>query len=63
MAVNVRIGGLLRCCIETLLARDDRRPVEGDVQDCTVGRGCKTRTRFRDGAWEWDTSHSDGPTA
>jgi len=46
----LRIGGVMRCCLETL----NTTPVienEGDVLPC---RYCKSQLRVRDGAWEWD---------
>jgi len=46
----LRIGGVMRCCIETL----NTTPVsenDGDVLPC---RYCKSQLRVRDGAWEWD---------
>lgn len=46
----LRIGGVMRCCIETL----DTTPVienEGDVLPCKY---CSSSLRVRDGAWEWN---------
>ncbi len=46
----VRIGGLFRCCLETL----DTTPVieeEGTILQCKY---CKGSLRIREGAWEWN---------
>ena len=45
----IRTGGLMRCCIKTLVEREEPG-TEGDVQAC---RWCTESSRFRDGAWEW----------
>lgn len=47
----IRIGGLFRCCIESI--RDGQPGVEGEIRGCTVGRGCGEHVVFRDGVWEW----------
>jgi hypothetical protein len=49
----LRIGGVMRCCVETL----NTTPVvenEGDVLPC---RYCSSRLRVRDEAWEWDDEY------
>jgi hypothetical protein len=46
----LRIGGVMRCCIETL----NTTPVtenEGDILPC---KWCSSSLRVRDGAWEWN---------
>ena len=51
--VRVRVGGLMRCCLETLTAETTaatEAPKEGDYLRC---RYCSGRMRFRDSAWEW----------
>lgn len=51
---KLRIGGLLRCCTQSLadaMAEATEEPKEGDHVDC---KWCKGEgMRFRDGAWEW----------
>ncbi len=51
----LRIGGVFRCCIETL----DTTPVlenEGAILPCKY---CKSSLRVRDGAWEWNDVDED----
>lgn len=49
---RVRTGGLMRCCIETVVqhAQLGTPPKEGDTLTC---RSCQEPLRYRDGAWEW----------
>ena len=49
MRDKVRIGGLYRCCLETL---EESNPfgIEGDEISCVY---CGDYMRFNDGAWEW----------
>lgn len=47
---KIRIGGLMRCCLETLDERTEPG-AEGDEQACKY---CSHSARFRDGAWEWN---------
>lgn len=49
---RVRIGGLMRCCIATLLELPEcLDPVEGAEVSCKY---CSAgRMIFRDSAWEW----------
>lgn len=46
----VRIGGLMRCCTETLRV-DAGWAKEGQVLACLY---CSHSMRLRDGAWEWN---------
>ena len=46
--VPINIGGLLRCCIESL--ESDERTEEGAVHVCKY---CKTAIKIVDGAWSW----------
>ena len=46
----LRIGGVMRCCIETLDTTPMTTEDEGTVLPC---RWCKSSLRVRDGAWEW----------
>jgi hypothetical protein len=46
----VRIGGLMRCCLETI-REYDKPGVEGDIVNCKY---CSSSMRFRDGVWEWN---------
>lgn len=53
---QVRIGGLLRCCVETI---NDLYPdgpaqigVEGQTLQCKYHQDEVPPIRFRDGAWE-----------
>jgi hypothetical protein len=47
---QLRIGGVMRCCIATL--NDYEGPdEEGTVVPC---RHCSSSVIFRDGAWEWN---------
>lgn len=60
MSDKIRIGGLMRCCIETIrelyAADPGHQANDGDMLEC---QWHETRMRFRDGAWEWD-KHPDG---
>jgi len=58
---KIKIGGLLRCCIETI---DDlyaqgpgHRAAEGDVLPCKY---CSHSVTFRSGAWEWNRAWKEG---
>ena len=50
---NLRIGGVMRCCSETLLIIPDNELVEkeGTILPCKY---CSSSLIFRDGAWEWN---------
>jgi len=51
---KVEIGGLFRCCIETLsIMEQNHFPVEGDIIKCPI---CKDELIFTDGAWEWNST-------
>ena len=45
------IGGVLRCCAETLDTTSDLEEKEGDVLPC---RWCKGSLIVRDGVWRWN---------
>ena len=47
----LRIGGVMRCCIETLNTTPLESEAEGTVLPC---RWCKSSLRVRNGAWEWN---------
>lgn len=47
-SVSIRIGGLMRCCIETVRAVGAGR--EGETVEC---EHCAHRMVWHDGAWEW----------
>ena len=49
----IRIGGVMRCCAETLSEREAPGR-DGDVLPC---RYCSSRLIFRSGAWEWDDGY------
>lgn len=56
---RVRIGGLMRCCIETIGDLYPGGPAmlaaEGQRLQCKYAPdNPEHRMRFRDGAWEWD---------
>ncbi len=56
---GVRIGGLMRCCTDTLWGHYPAGPariaVEGQKLQCKHAPGNPDHVmRFRDGAWEWD---------
>lgn len=55
-SVRYRIGGLMRCCTETvhLDLHAAGTPAEGDKLQCRYSDSDLHRMRFRDGAWEWD---------
>lgn len=46
----IRIGGLMRCCTETIRAYEGPQD-EGTVLAC---RYCSETSIVRDGAWEWN---------
>lgn len=47
----VRIGGLFRCCVQSI--REGQAGTDGEIRGCTVGKGCDSHVIFRHGAWEW----------
>jgi len=56
---GVRIGGLMRCCIESVGDLYPNGPariaVEGQTLQCKYAPDSDLhRMIFRDGAWEWD---------
>lgn len=54
--VQVRHGGLMRCCLATLdeaMAARDVMPVEGETMPCKY-HAENGGMIFRDGAWEWN---------
>lgn len=53
-AAIFRPGGLLRCCIQAILAAD-RRGAEGDRLACPE---CGAEAVWRDGAWEWSAAEA-----
>ena len=51
----IRQGGLMRCCIQTIVDFD----TDGMVPEENTSMGCKwcdSSVIYRDGAWEWDRS-------
>ena len=55
MIYNVRIGGLMRCCIDTLDTHDNLPTIPGDTLCCKHGcnNGKPTLLLAEDGVWEW----------
>lgn len=55
---HVRIGGLMRCCRESISDLYPEGPGlvarEGQELQCKFSESKNHRMRFRDGAWEWD---------
>ena len=48
----IKEGGLLRCCIETLIKTElDSVPEEGDTIQCLH---CKDFVTMHKGFWQWD---------
>lgn len=49
---TVHIGGLLRCCVETVfqLPDDGPEPKDGDVLGC---KWCRAKMKRSDGSWRW----------
>lgn len=47
----IKIGGLMRCCIDTLDSAVLKSEEEGTVLEC---RHCKGSMRVRNGKWEWN---------
>ncbi len=58
---EVRIGGLMRCCLSTLedfMARAKEQPKEGDTLLCRYH--CNNGGMiFRNGAWEWNRPETE----
>lgn len=52
---GLRIGGVMRCCAETLNTTQVRE-VAGEVLKCKY---CSSSLIFRDGAWEWNREPND----
>lgn len=46
----IRIGGLMRCCLETYYTAKLKTEKEGAVLHCKY---CANSMRVSDGAWEW----------
>lgn len=64
VVVQVMIGGLMRCCMQTLdeeMRPKAEMPNEGDKLKC---RYCSNRMIFSKNAWGWDrdATESVGPT-
>lgn len=61
MTDQVRTGGLMRCCLETLgdlyNASPERRAAEGEELAC---RRCGTVMAFREGCWQRDLPWRQG---
>lgn len=52
---RLRIGGVLRCCAETLNETVfESPPKEGDTLHCKYHTDEISSLIFRDGAWEWN---------
>lgn len=51
----MRIGGLLRCCIQTLNMRQPDDEADGATLECDY---CDSRMIVRAGAWEWAAPES-----
>lgn len=47
----LRIGGVMRCCIQTLNDTPLRSENEGEILKCVY---CSNSLRVRAGAWEWN---------
>lgn len=55
---KLRSGGVMRCCIKTLEdALADGSLVDGKQGDLLPCKYCRSRLRFTDGAWEWDSEY------
>lgn len=50
---ELRIGGVMRCCSETLFRYQENNGIEdeGTVLPC---KWCRSSLIVRDGAWEWN---------
>ncbi len=53
---NVKQGGLLRCCLNTLDSYHGYE-AEGTTKLCNF---CPTRMMVKDGAWVWDKEYEQG---
>lgn len=51
--LRIRMGGLLRCCIDTLYAMHDDGTLDAADEAGARCRWCPGEMRFVDGAWEW----------
>jgi hypothetical protein len=47
---RMRLGGLMRCCIQTIQESPGLREIEGTIIAC---EHCHEQIRFREKAWEW----------
>lgn len=47
---RIRIGGLMRCCIQSIQEYEDVAPADDDWLQCAH---CNEALIYRDGAWEW----------
>jgi len=60
VSVEIRTGGLFRCCIATLEDAWNAGELPNSDGSLIVCKYCRNATmRFRDGAWEWDKSPKD----
>ena len=53
----LRIGGVMRCCIETLDTTPITSEAEGTILPCKY---CSSSLRVREGAWEWNRDSANG---
>lgn len=53
---RVRIGGLTRCCLDTLRHRvaADASPKEGETLQCRHTSDPEHQMIYREGFWQWD---------
>lgn len=54
---RVRIGGLLRCCLQSLAEAMEvsiTPPTEGDLHLCKYGKNSVPELIFKDGVWQWN---------
>lgn len=55
MHAPIRLGGLLRCTVNTIRSRTDPAPADGQTIGCDH---CDQQAIYRDGAWEWHRTHA-----
>lgn len=47
---TLQIGGVMRCCVETINEFDDSQSKEGDTVKCKY---CEDKLTLQDGKWQW----------
>lgn len=61
--MKVNIGGMLRCCFETIQNLPDREYADGEVIDCIYEPGGNGAIIVKDGCFCWNTEGRKNDTS